>query len=182
MRPVDVRWARVGPRNPSWMTHTPRAGLCLSVFIVARKGDSILLGRPRAHDAWPEKGGFPKRNAAEIEKEGAWLLPATHLLMEESPDHAASRIAHEWVGLKGKPRFVMVQSHVRPQRRGRPGYKRSGRQLQHWDICFVYGMSARQLPKVRPWWSEMRYLPSTKIRKMKLARGHRDILEKAGYL
>ena len=120
MRPVDVRWARIGSRNPSWMTHTPRAGLCLSVFIVARKGDSILLGRPRAHDAWPEKGGFPKRNAAEIEKEGAWLLPATHLLMEESPDHAASRVAHEWAGLKGKPRFVMVQSHVRPQRPGHP--------------------------------------------------------------
>jgi len=182
MRPVSVRWARIGPRTPSWMTHTPKAGLCLSVFIVARKGDSILLGRPKAHDAWPEKGGYPKKQAAEIGKENAWLLPATHLLMEEPPDHAARRIAHQWAGLKGTPRFVMVQSHVRPQTHGHPGYKRSGRQLQHWDICFVYEMRTKQLPKVKAWWAEMRLLPTAKVRKTKLARGHRDVLKKAGYL
>jgi ADP-ribose pyrophosphatase YjhB (NUDIX family) len=182
MRPVTVRWARIGPRTPSWMTHTPPAGLCLSAFIVARKGDSILLGRPKAHDAWPEKGGFPKRHAGEIGKEGAWLLPATHLLMEEPPDHAARRIAHEWAGITGTPRFLMVQSHVRPQTPGHPGYKRSGRKFRHWDICFVYEMRIRQLLKLRPWWSEMRLFPIAKVRKAKLARGHRDVLERAGYL
>jgi len=182
MRPVSVRWARIGPRTPSWMTHTPKAGLCLSVFIVARKGDSILLGRPKAHDAWPEKGGFPKRHAGEIRKENAWLLPATHLLMEEPPDHAARRIAHQWAGLKGTPHFIMVQSHVRPQTPGHPGYKRSGRQLRHWDICFVYEMRTRQLPKIKPWWAEMRFLPTPKVRQTKLGRGHRDVLERAGYL
>lgn len=182
MQTVSKRWARIGPRNPAWMTHTPPAGLCISTFIVARKRGSILLGRPREHDAWPEKGGYPKRPAAEIGKKGAWLLPATHLLMEESPDHAARRIAHEWAGLPGTPRFIMAQSHVRPQTLVHPGHKRSGRPLRHWDICFVYELRARQLPKTKPWWSEMRYLPPARIRKLKLARGHRDILEKAGYL
>jgi len=110
------------------------------------------------------------------------LLPATHLLMEEPPDNAARRIAHQWAGLTGTPRFVMVQSHVRPQTPGRPGYKRSGRKLRHWDICFVYEMRIGRLPKIRPWWSEMRFLPTAKVRKMKLARGHRDVLERAGYI
>lgn len=182
MRPVGQRWARIGPRTPSWLTHTPYAGLCLSTFIVARRGSSILVGRPRAHDAWPEKGGFPKHHAAEIEKEGAWLLPATHLLMEEAPDKAARRIAHEWAGLKGKPRFVMAQSHLRPHRPGNPGYRLSRGRFRHWDICFVYEMRAQWIPRIRPWWVEMRFIPRTKLRKLKLARGHRDILKGAGYL
>jgi len=173
MRPVTERWARIGPKAASWLIHTPHAGLCLSAFIVARKGRSILLGRPRAHAAWPRMGGFPKRHAAEIEKEGAWLLPATHLLMEESPDHAARRIAHEWAGLRGRPRFLMVQSHLRPHP---PGSQ------QHWDICFIYEMRVHQPPKPRPWWSDMRFLSTAKVRKMKLARGHRDILRGAGYI
>jgi ADP-ribose pyrophosphatase YjhB (NUDIX family) len=173
MRAVTERWARIGPKNPSWLIHTPYAGLCLSVFIVARKDGSILLGRPRLHDAWPRKGGFPKGHAAQIEKEGAWLLPATHLLMEESPDHAAGRIVHEWAGLRGTPHFSMVQSHLRPHP---PGSQ------QHWDICFIYELTAHHSPSSRPWWSEMRFLPTAKIREMKLARGHRDILEEAGYI
>lgn len=171
MRPLGKRWARIGPRDTSWLIHTPHAGLCLSAFVVARKGRSILLGRPRALDAWPKIGGFPKFRAAEIEREGAWVLPATHLLMEEPPDRAALRIAHQWAGLNGTPRFMMVQSHIRPARKG-----------QHWDICFVYDMSIKRLPKVKPWWSEMRLHPIKNIRKMKIGRGHRDVLEEAGYL
>lgn len=73
-----------------------------------------MLGRPHAHHAWPEMGGFPMRHAAEIEEERSWLLPATHLIMEESPDHAAKRIANKWAGVRGTPKFVMVQSHLRP--------------------------------------------------------------------
>ena len=93
--PVAQRWARIGPRDPSWLIHIPQAGLCLSAFVVIRKGNKILLGRPHAHNAWPENGGFPKRHAGEIERKGSWLLPATHLLMEEKPDHAAKRIANQ---------------------------------------------------------------------------------------
>jgi len=173
MRPVTQRWARIGPNTPSWLIHTPKSGLCLSAFVIARKGGSILVARPRAHDAWPRKGGYPKRHAAEIEKEGAWLLPATHLLMEESPDHAASRIAHEWAGLRGRPHFRMVQSHLRPH----PPVSQ-----KHWDICFIYELAADESPRSRPWWSEMRFVSKTKIRKMKLARGHRDILIEARYI
>jgi len=180
-RPLTERWARFGPRDPSWMIHVRKAGLCISAFVVIRKGNSILLGRPHAHNAWPQMGGFPLRHAAAIEKDGSWLLPATHLLMEESPDHAAKRIANQWAGVKGTPRFVTFQSHVRPSGQWKSEL-RWGRRLNHWDLCFVYELRAHSNPKHNPWWSEIRFFPATDIADMELSRGHKDILKAAGYL
>jgi ADP-ribose pyrophosphatase YjhB (NUDIX family) len=123
------------------------------------------------HESWTLKGGYAHWRLAEPEMRNAWLLPATHLKMEENPDHAARRISYEWAGLKGEPRFVMVQSHVRRRESG-----------NHWDLCFVYEMQVRGLPKCKPWWSEMRFVRSEEIRNMKVGRGHKDILREAGYL
>lgn len=175
--PATERWARLGPNNPRRLMHALETSLCLSAFVVARRGDSILLGRPCEHDAWPEKGGYPKWQALELEKEGVWLLPATHLIMEESPDQAAKRIAHEWAGLGGIPRFVMVQSHLRPLRLWNPKLK-----WNHWDICFVYELHPKGSVRPKPWWSELQFIPLSKIRAIKFGRGHRDVLEEAGYL
>jgi ADP-ribose pyrophosphatase YjhB (NUDIX family) len=177
LRPVTERWARLGPRDRHTLVHTPEAGLCLSAFVISRRRNSILLFRPHAHDAWETKGAFPKRGAAELAKEGAWLLPATHLLMEESPDHAARRIVREWAGLKGTPRLLMVQSHTRPG--GFLGKRLSG---NHWDICFVYELTTGNEPRAKPWWSEARYVPIPRISRMKLGRGHLDILREAGII
>ena len=178
--PVTKRWARIGPRDSSWLRHVPAAGLCLSSFVIVRKGDYILLGLPHANNSWPEKGGYPTRHAVELEKNGSWLLPATHLLMEESPDRAARRIANEWAGVTGEPTFLMVQSHLRSSsvRKSR----RKSRGSNHWDICFVYELETRTTPRSKPWWSETRFFSRTKIRKLRLGRGHKDILSVAGYL
>jgi len=175
--PVTKRWARLGRDNPSRLIHPVETGLCLSAFLVAKHGNSILVGRPHVHDAWPEKGAYPKWQALELEKEETWLLPATHLLMEESPDHAARRIAHQWVGLRGNPRFVMVQSHLRPLRLWNLKLKGN-----HWDICFVYELHPKGPIHHKPWWSEIRFVSPSEILKIKFGRGHRDILEEAGYL
>jgi len=178
-RPVTERWARIGPRDSSWLIHVPRAGLCLSAFVVIRKKGSILLGRPHTHESWPEKGGFPKRHATRLERERSWLLPATHLLMEEAPDRAAQRITNQWAGMRGVPKFVMVQSHLRPSEYAR----KSGHvKLNHWDICFVYELNTRTNPKPKPWWSETRFFLPSEIRRMKLGRGHKDVLKASGYL
>ena len=98
------------------------------------------------------------------------MLPATHLLMEESPNNAAKRITHEWAGLDGNPRFVMIQSHIRRCREG-----------NHWDLCFVYELIARRNPKLNPWWSEMRFIPFREASKTRMGRGHKDVLKEAGY-
>jgi hypothetical protein len=175
---VTERWARIGPREPSWLIHVPPAGLCLSAFVIIRKKGSILLGRPHAVRAWPEKGGLPVQHAAEIEKSRSWLIPATHLLMEEAPDHAARRIANHWAGVGGVPKFVMVQSHIRPSKQWKSELEtRVGR--SHWDICFIYELRTKTDPKPRPWWSETRFFSPSKIRKITLSRGHKDILKAA---
>lgn len=164
-------WAQFGPNNPPWFAHMPQAGVCISVFIIARRRGSILLGRPRSNDAWPTKGGYPKSGALKLERDGSWLLPATHFLVEDSPDEAAHRVTREWAGLKQNPRFVQTQSHLRPRKRG-----------NHWDLCFIYEVSARNPPEPKPWWSEMRFASPSEIRRMNLGRDHRDILEKGGYI
>jgi len=175
--PITKRWARLGPNDPSWLIHVPDSGVCISAFVVCRRGKSILLGRPHAHDAWPTQGGFPRRHAAALEKVGTWILPATHLKMWESPQRGAIRIAREWAGLKGKPHFIMVQSHLR---RARTSKKGDGG--KHWDICFVYEMTARTLPRLKPWWSQMRFVEPKDIRRIKVGRGHKDILREAGFI
>jgi hypothetical protein len=183
MLPVTERWARIGPTKKSWLIHVPKAGLCLSSFVVVTNPeDDILLGRPREHEAWPKAGGLPKFHSKQLEKEEEFLLPATHLLMEESPDHAATRIARDWVGyLDAKPSFREVQSHLRPSELWRTRDKKHG--SNHWDICFVYSMQANDLPSgIKPWWREMRFVPSSQISKLKLGRGYKDVLKQAGFL
>jgi len=173
MRPVSERWAKFG-RKRSWQEHTPKGGVCLSSFVIVRKGDSVLMGIPKASKAWPEKGGYPKFAAKRLEKNRSWLLPSTPLLMEESPDEAANRVVHEWAGLEGQPRFTGIQSHTHDSGRVE-GYN-------HWDICFLYEMKANALPDKKAWWSEVRFIPISEVRKLKIGRGHRDVLEMAGYI
>jgi ADP-ribose pyrophosphatase YjhB (NUDIX family) len=148
----------------------------LSAFIIAKRGNKVLMGKVRGTKDWPERGGYPRQRAIELESEGAWLLPATHLMMEEPPDAAAKRIVRKWAGLRGVPKFVMMQSHVRPASSWRKGAKRN-----HWDLCFVYELKVIGMPRNRASWSEYRFVSSPELRKLKVGRGHLDILKEAGY-
>ena len=148
----------------------------MSAFIIAKRGSKILMGKVRGTQDWPERGGYPRLAAIELEREGAWLLPATHLMMEEHPDDAAKRITHKWVGLRGVPKFVMVQSHIRPATLERKAAKGN-----HWDLCFVYELKVLGTPRTRAWWSEFRFVSSPELHKLKIGRGHLDILKEAGY-
>jgi hypothetical protein len=103
--------------------------------------------------------------------------------MEESPDHAARRIAREWVGYRfAKPSFGEVQSHLRPSALWRIEL-RDKHGSNHWDICFLYSMQVEDLPpKVKPLLSEMRFVPSSQISKLNIGRGQEDVLRQAGFL
>ena len=177
MLPKRIRWARFGPTNRSWMIHVPGGGVCLSAFVLGRgPRGSVLMGRPRAHPAWPEHGGLALWRAREIEKSGEWVLPATHLKMDETPEAAALRIARGFTGLRGaRPRFLRVESHHRPS----VHWVRSGGRrirLNHWDLCFVFEVGVRAAPKPPAWWSELRLVPQTELRRLKIGRAHRDLL------
>jgi ADP-ribose pyrophosphatase YjhB (NUDIX family) len=176
MRAVTKRWARLGKANPRMLTHPSDGGVCLSAFIVARRGTRVLMGKIRATKDWPERGGYPRHMAIELERGGAWILPATHLQMEESPGQAAKRIARQWAGLGGVPKFVTVQSHNRPA-----GSLQKDRKGNHWDICFVYELKILRTPQAKPWWSEFRLVSPSEMRKLKIGRGHLDVLKEAGY-
>ncbi|MGA2784850.1 MAG: hypothetical protein ABSF09_09165 [Candidatus Bathyarchaeia archaeon] len=173
MSPVTNRWARLSARKRGWLSPASDAGVCISAFVVARQGTKIVLEKPKDNKAWPDEGGFPRRRIAKVVRDEAWILPATHLLIDKSPDQAAHRISHEWAGFKGTPRFVMVQSFTRPSRsKGR----------NHWDICFVYEIYVRSLPKSKPWWSEMRPFFRSELSRMKIGRSHLDVLKEARYV
>jgi hypothetical protein len=101
-------------------------------------------------------------------------------MMEESPDHAARRIANEWAGVKGIPEFLMVQSHLRPSRQRSQQKWRTG--FNHWDICFIYGLTTKTNPKPKPWWADSRFFSRSEMRRIRFGRGHKDILKTVGYL
>lgn len=177
VRPIGERWARIGPKNPRWFQHVPPAGLCLSVFLVVRnrRGD-VLLGRPRRHKAWPEWGCMPYWRLDPIIENQAWVLPASHLMMEEHPDHAAGRIARTWARLlHASPRLVALDSSRMPSDR-RAGRGKSRRMLNHWAIGFVYEVRSDVPPGAAPWWDEMRFFPVQELRKVQIGRAHRDLL------
>ena len=177
MLPVTRRWARFGPTDPRWFAHVPEDGCCLSAFVLVtdRRG-GLLLGRARPHRDWPEKGCMPLWRLRQVAGHGEWTLPASHLLMDESPDAAARRVARDWAGYaRSRPRLVTVTSELMPTGQfRRDGGKRVPR--LHWAICFLYELRSSRKPAPRPGWSELRFFSPTALRGLSIGRGHRDLL------
>jgi len=178
MEPATSRWARIGPTNRKWLIHVPPGGLCLSAFVLVRnrRGD-VLFGRPRPHRNWPEKGGVGVWRIRDLARDGAWTLPATHLLVGENPEHGAKRIARTWAGIPNpRPRLVGVDSCRMPTGQWK-GVGRRRRQVYHWAIGFVYEVQASRTPRVDPGWSELRFVPRAQLRSLRIGREHRDFLK-----
>lgn len=180
MRPNTVRWARFGPTDRSWFVHVPPGGFCLSGFVVVRdRRGGILLGRPRRHPAWPEKGSLPYWRIEQIGRRGEWILPASHLMVEESPEHAARRIARDWAGLPAaRPWLLAIDSSRRDTGRS-AGSGRSRRKVYHWDVGFIYGLRSERIPAATPWWKELKFFAPADLRKIRIGRAHRDIVRLA---
>jgi len=177
MLPVTSRWARFGPTNRSWFIHVPRGGFCVSAFVVVRnrRGD-VLLGRPTLHRDWPEEGCLPVWRVREEVRAGSWILPASHFLMDESPDHASVRISRKWAGLPGvKPRLVVVESHLFPTDMW-AGTGPRRRRINHWALCFIFEVRTDRVPKKGPWWAELRFVPLSELSSIRIGRSHDDII------
>jgi len=177
MLPVTARWARIGPANRKWLIHVPPGGLCLSAFVLIRnrRGD-VLFGRPRVHSVWPEKGGVGLWRVREFVRSGVWVLPATHLLMDEDPSKAAGRIARTWGGIPHpSPNLVGVDSCRLPTSK-KIGAGKNRYRVYHWALGFVYELQTRRHPRPFPGWSETRFVPLSELRTLRIGRGHRDFL------
>jgi ADP-ribose pyrophosphatase YjhB (NUDIX family) len=177
MLPITERWARWGSTNRKWFVHVPRGGVCLSAFLIVRnrRGD-VLFGRPQPHSTWPERGCLPRWRVDEINRNEEWILPASHLMMAESPDRAARRIAREWAGLPhAKLRFIGIDSSQFPMG-GRVGRGRTRRRVYHWTLCFLYEARSERSPRPSPKWKVLTFIPKKRIRGLRIGRFHRDVL------
>jgi len=177
MLPLHRRWARFGKPDRAWFSHIPLGGFCVSAFLIVRnrRGD-VLLGRPREHRDWPEKGCLPIWRLRAVQKEEGWILPASHFLMEESPEQAAKRIMKVWAGIaSGRPRLVGVESEIMPSGAS-VGSGKTRRRVNHWAMCFVYELRSARRPKPSSAWAELKFVPVRELRRIRIGRAHGDLL------
>jgi ADP-ribose pyrophosphatase YjhB (NUDIX family) len=171
------RFCRFTRGNDPFSLHEiPEDGLCLSTFLVLRPGTDrrrVLVGRMDPHAAWDHFGGLgPDRVEAYCH---GWVLPASQLLLGESPDEAAHRILEEQLpGLRVELKPPLIDSEVDAPR----GWPESP---NHWDLRFVFrGETADvALPSSGPW-SDIRWLELRSARREDFARSHEDVLLRLG--
>jgi len=175
--PLTRRWARFGTPDRRWFVHLPEGGFCLSAFLIVRdRRGAILLGRPRLHEAWPDRGCVPFWRLREFIRERVWVLPASHFLMDEAPDAAARRVARDWAGVpSSSPKLIAVTSELFPTGRVlRVG--RSRHPLNHWALCFIFELNAGPRRANPPAWEELRFFSAGDLPTLKIGRGHEDLL------
>ncbi|HKN06139.1 MAG TPA: NUDIX hydrolase [Thermoplasmata archaeon] len=177
MLPLQSRWARFGKPDRAWFSHVPVGGFCVSAFLIVRnrRGD-VLLGQPKEHHDWPEKGCLPIWRVRDVRKENGWILPASHFLMDEAPEDAATRIMRGWAGISvGKPRLLGVESEVMPTG-AKIGSGRTRRRVNHWALCFIYELKTNRLPRPPRAWAELKFVPVGELGTIHIGRSHGDLL------
>ncbi|MCI4352579.1 MAG: NUDIX hydrolase [Thermoplasmata archaeon] len=171
------RFARSKETDPFGMPEVPEDGLCLSAFVILSPEDdpsSVLMGHMNPAAPWDHLGAMdPGR--VEAHRHG-WMLPSSHLILQESPEEAARRVLAEQLELPPLPlEGPKVVSEVGPSRRYPT---RRG----HWDLEFLFRgrVRERDLPSPEAW-TELRFVDLRTIRKMEIARSHDEVLASAGF-
>ena len=175
----DRRFARLrrGVATDSPVTSVvPENGLCLSAFLVIRpKGvdRKVLLGHLNPDAPWSWIGAL---NPARHENIGeGWMLPSSQLLLFESPEEAAYRIAREQLETE-LPAIESsdVFSEAYPSQAHPKGDP-------HWDFHFVFRTRwpSANPPRAYPW-KELAFVDLDRLRREEIARFQGDVLELAG--
>ncbi len=160
-----VRFARFTGEKVS--AKTPEEGLCVSSFLIAKDGESVLLGK-----AFLPEGA-----------RGKWVIPSSHLLYGEHPDDAARRILGEQLKTEAERIFHRgVWSYVGNHwdlcfiyevvLKGEPKPS-SEEEVERFPEG--YFASSQLL-------TELRYLQPPEIRIDQLGRGHDYVLQALGIL
>lgn len=115
----------------------PKGGTCLSVFLVLKGKEGILVGKMTKPEIWIERFLVGESFAPRYASSNKCVLPASHLKYGEKPEDAARRVLVEEVGVSNvKLSLLQVQSHL--------SQDPNDPEAAHWDICFVYGGQLRQ--------------------------------------
>lgn len=148
--------------------------MCLSSFLViADEGGRVLMGHLNPQAPWDHIGALDA-NRAKVHSQG-WMLPSSHLLLYESPQEAAQRIAREQLGIQVTLSQSLVVAEVGTPRRF-PSLQK------HWDLEFIFkGAALDRDPPTHEAWNELRYIDLKKTRRKEVARSHDEVLENAGF-
>ena len=166
----------VADGTPMSLKEIPEGGLCLSAFLVVSDSGqrkNILMGHIDPYASWDHIGALdPKR--IEIHSKG-WMLPSSHLIVHESPQEAARRIANEQLELReieiSEPKVV---SEVYPPKFF-PDFK------DHWDLEFIFRSVSSVVPSRTAAFRELKFIEPERTKKSEIARSHEDVLGSLGY-
>lgn len=150
--------------------------MCLSAFLVLSPPgapNTVLLGRIDPRADWGSIGALDPDRVTRVES--GWMLPSCHLLLYESPEEAAHRIAKEQLGRPdlalGSP---LVFSDATPRPKVSPD-------AMHWDIGFIFSAEWRPAPGASPGpWARLEPLDLSTLERSDLVRGQGDVLAYAG--
>ncbi len=152
----------------------PSEDICLSAFLIfSPPGDpkQVLVGQMNPEAPWDHFAGLARE---EVElNEGRWVLPASHLLFGEGPNHAATRILHEQLGnLSATWDPPILDSQF---------YMPRSQHTKHWDLQFIYRgrLASSRLPSLHPW-KRLRLVDLAKAAPSEFGRSHEDILTTLG--
>ncbi len=161
---------------PPRMNEIPDAGLCLSAFIIlSRAGhpEEVVLGHLNTEADWEHIGALDCERAERNSK--GWMLPSSHLLLEESPKEAARRILTEQLGLEDQ----QLNGPVVFSEATSTGKVWDVTPYKHWDIEFIFrGERNEVMP--HPAWRELRFVDLSQTTMDEMARYHEDILAHVG--
>ncbi len=163
------------PTNPTTSV-VPDDGMCLSVFLLIRPAAGsgrVLLGRIDPAASWWELGALDPSRVAAVGN--FWMLPSSQLLLFESPEEAASRVAREQLAAPSLPLegpTVFSETYRRPASRSRD---------PHWDLHFVFrGRWTSDRPPRVPVWKELAFVDLATLSPSEIARNQGDVLALAG--
>jgi ADP-ribose pyrophosphatase YjhB (NUDIX family) len=155
--------------------NVPKGGTCLSSFLILKGNGGILVGKMTKPEIWVEKFFVGEQFAPKYAASNKWLIPASHLMYGEKPEHAAKRVLTEQAGLKNaKLTLREVQSHLAEDL--------NDPEAAHWDICFVYEGTVKGKVRSPEWFSELKFVKPKGLTSEDFTRGHGDVLKEAKIL
>ena len=114
----------------------------------------------------------PSRTAVHSK---GWMLPSSHLIVHESPDEAAQRVAAEQLGrrdLQFSPPRVVSDVYTP---------KRFPDIVRHWDLEFIFcGEWPDNAVSRTKAWTDLRFVDLARTSRTAMARSHEDIIESVG--
>jgi ADP-ribose pyrophosphatase YjhB (NUDIX family) len=156
--------------NPS--TKPPPGGFCISVFLIVKKNDSVLVGKISDSETWKERWGLDVGHPERWREK--WQIPATFLKIGEHPDDGVRRVWVEQLGLSD-PSFSLPKILVSSG----PSSVRPG--TVHSDLFFVYEKEYDNGIVQLPHFSGLHFESMSELKKLQFGRGHDEVLALCGY-